>query len=88
MDKGKLIGLPRAIGVLTAWLQAGPKDPDAELMWDEILATVDEGTEAEVELTVGLAKLGTILLTRLEHAERKPAGEILQDLAKRYNPDG
>lgn len=77
--------MPRAIGVLTAWLEGGgARDPDAELVWMEIMANVEEGTEAEVEMTLGLFKLSSVLLIRLAAAEGRPAADILQDVARRY----
>lgn len=70
---------------MTAWLEGGgASDPQAELVWAEILANVDEGTDAEVELTLGLFKLSSVLLIRLATAEGRSAADILQDIARRY----
>lgn len=78
----RMTGLPRGIAVLTAWLEADRHDDS--LVWDEILASVEEGAEAEVEMTVGLFKLASILLVRAAGAEGVSERDILQDLARRY----
>jgi hypothetical protein len=77
-------GLPRGIAVLTAWLEASPGVPEDELVWSEILANVDEGPVAEIEMTMGLMKLASILLVRLEMATGTPARELLQGIAAKY----
>ena len=80
----KMFGLPRGIAVLTAWLEASPGVGPDELVWSEVMGNVNEGPEAEVEMTLGLMKLASILRIRLEAAEGRSAPEILQDLAARY----
>jgi hypothetical protein len=80
----KLTGLPEAIGVLTAWLEAGPGVGPDELVWEEIMAVVEEGDEAQMWLTMGLMKLAGLLLVTLEGSSGTSAKEILQGIASKY----
>ena len=77
-------GLPRGIAVLTALVEAGSDDPDADLAWAEILANIVESPQAEVEMTLGLAKLGLVLLARLASNEGRDPSDILRDIALKH----
>ena len=79
-------GIPRGIAVLTALVEAGPGDRDADLAWAEILANIAESPQAEVEMTLGLAKLALVLLARVASDEGRDPSEVLQDLALKYRP--
>ena len=78
-----MLGMNRAIAILTAWTEAKSGDSD-ELFWREMMANVDEGTKGEVEMTLGLFKLAAVLLVRLAACEERPTAEILQDVAVKY----
>jgi len=77
-------GMPAAISVLTAWLEAAPGVPSDELMWQLIQTIVQGGPEAEVELTIGLVKVASVLLVKLEGSSGQNAQQILQTMAIRY----
>ena len=77
-------GIPRGIAVLTGLVEAGPDDPDADLAWAEIMANIAESPQAEVEMTLGLAKLALVLLARLASDEGCDPSEVLQDIALKY----
>lgn len=75
----------RGVEVMTAWLEMRDSaDPD-ELMWQVIERTVvEEGIEAQAQMTMGLQAVAAILLVKLEAATEKWPTEILQDIAINY----
>jgi hypothetical protein len=76
--------LPNGIAVLTAWLEASPGVGPNELVWDVLQGAIDEGPEAEIAQTMGLAKLAGVLLAHLSKASGKPPRIILQEIAADY----
>lgn len=77
----RMTGLPKAIEVLTAWTESD-KNPD--LVWERVMQAVEAGAEEEVEMTLGLMKLASILLVRLSGATGKSQGKLLQEIALKY----
>lgn len=77
-------GVSRAVEVLTAWTEVDNEPASAQLFWSTFLQTVDEGMEAEIELTVGLAKLAGILLIKASTATGEAPVAILQDIGVKY----
>jgi hypothetical protein len=69
---------------MTAWREAPPGVPEDELMWRVIAANVEEGPTAEVEMTMGLQQLASILLVKLSDATQQSESEILQEIARRH----
>jgi hypothetical protein len=76
--------VPKAIEVMTAWLEAGPGVPPEELLWQVIRANTEEGREAEAQMTMGLVTLAGSLLLLLEEATGRSPSAILHDIALRY----
>ena len=77
----RMKGLPKAIEVLTAWTESD-KNPD--FVWQRVMEAVEAGADEEVEMTVGLMKLASILLVKLSRATGKAEGTLLQEIALKY----
>ena len=69
----------RAVAMLTIWVNS---PNDTEGVHQELLATMDEGPEAMIELVQGLLNLAGTLLVKLGGAENRER-EILQEIGLR-----
>ncbi len=76
--------LPRGIAVMTAWLEAKPGVAPEELVWTVLHEAIDEGPESVIEQSLGLAKLGQVLLAELSKLSGRDPGLILQQIASNY----
>jgi hypothetical protein len=54
-------------------------------IWQVIGANVAEGREAEVQMTLGLQALASILLVKLSDATGKSGAELLQEIAQKHS---
>ena len=79
----------RALGLLTAWMEAGPGVPwETSLMWPVLDEQLREGDAAQLELLTGLIQVSQSLLVRLEEETGRPMGDILQEEALRFGEGG
>lgn len=69
----------RAIAMMTMWVNS---PNDTEEVHRELLATMDEGPEAMIELVQGLVNLSGSLLVKYGGAENREQ-EILREIALR-----
>jgi hypothetical protein len=74
----------KAISVMTAWQEHKPDAPhDENLMMRLLTEYVDEGTESQAQLTMGLLGVASYLLIMLE-AKGQPMSESLQEIANYF----
>lgn len=79
-------GVPRAVQVLSAWLESDTATSSAAFAEEQLRSIISEGQTAQAELVIGLVVVAGTVLDDLSMATERDQRQILQDLAMRFKP--
>lgn len=79
-------GIPRAVQVLSAWLEADTPNSSAAFAEEQLRTIISEGQQAQSELVIGLVVAAGTLLNDLSVATEDDQRQLLQGLAMRFQP--
>ncbi len=85
--KDNLPGMPKAVALVTAAIDAVPGSDGEKLLIDQLKEALSGSEDEQFELTRGLFQLAQILAAYASRASGRTQQELLQEIALTLNSD-